>query len=218
MERKEIDMVSAFQRPFRDMKKTGLGLLLFIIPLANIFSFGYILENAKLSMEGKKTLAPWKHTGALFVQGLFAILLEIIYSLPLLFVGVYTLSLSGIPLGQLESVSFEAALLSSPQWILGLAIVFGLFFAYFAPLAVLAYVHRSSLGEGFRFKRLWKKGISKAYVLPWLVSIIFLNVLVFVVGLQFFDLGVVSYVLSRIALYLGEIVRYTLLGEVYPRL
>lgn len=84
-----VKYAEAIKRPFSDWKKLGIGGLMYLIPLVNIitglFAYGYGLLCAKTAKE--KKLPEWKNWGDLFVKGLLAAIIGIIYFIPAAIVG-----------------------------------------------------------------------------------------------------------------------------------
>ena len=83
-----MDFETNFKKPFTDVKKLLIGILLSIVPVVNFLAVGYMLETARKSMKKDTSLPEWEGWGDLFVKGLLSIVIEAIYFIPAAIVGL----------------------------------------------------------------------------------------------------------------------------------
>ena len=79
-----VDFVKALKRPFSDIQKFLIGLLLGSIPLVNLTVIGYTLVSSGFTKEKveKDSLPEWKNYGYLFMKGLVSALIGFLLFLP----------------------------------------------------------------------------------------------------------------------------------------
>ncbi|MBS3168031.1 DUF4013 domain-containing protein [Candidatus Woesearchaeota archaeon] len=204
-----MDIVESIKRPFSDIKKWIIGCLLMIIPIVNLFSLGYILESARLSLGKKRDLPEWDNWGNLFIAGLLNTVIGFIYLLIpgiLLVIALGTLLLS---MFSGEGFNFGALLAAGPLFIL--AFVLGLFAIYILPSAILNWVKEDRFGAAFSFGTILKKAFTGKYFVAWIVGAI-INVVVVSI------LSFIPFVGGAIGSFTGMIISYTLLGEAVAEL
>jgi len=133
-----MDLKFALQRPFTDIKKLLIGILLSVIPLVNLFSFGYQIECARLTLKKKKNLPEWKNWKELFINGLLYFIIVLIYFIPVIFVSILWMGkelLKGI-----LSPSFNADLLTENEIIkLSSVLILVFFILYWVYGALINY-------------------------------------------------------------------------------
>lgn len=203
-----VDYETAFKKPFSDLKKLLVAFLLNIVPIVNLLVYGYFLEVAKTS-GGKKpstSLPDWKNWGNLFVNGLKALVVSLVYALPLIAVAV-VLSLA---LGISFRTSSWSEFAGFGSW-LGLLLIFALAFAYFVPSAIVSFALSGKFSKSFEFKEVLRKALTREYFVVWLVSIVYSAVLGALLGL-------IPFVGKALAGAVSGITMFSLFGEVYPTL
>jgi hypothetical protein len=88
-----VDFVEALKRPFLDLQKALIGVLLGSIPLVNLTVLGYTLVSSGFTKEKveKNSLPEWTNYGDLFMKGLVAALIGFLLFLPntLIFFGAF---------------------------------------------------------------------------------------------------------------------------------
>jgi len=79
-----VDFVEALKRPFSDLKKALIGVLLGSIPLVNLTVIGYTLVSSGFTKEKveKDSLPEWNNYSDLFMKGLVAALIGFLLFLP----------------------------------------------------------------------------------------------------------------------------------------
>ena len=197
----------AFKRPFTDVIKLLIGILLNIIPIVNFLAQGYHLECARTSNKKKYKLPKWKNWGNLFVRGLLSTIIGIIYLLPtliILFIGVGTAFLTTITTQEILPILATGG----PLIIIGL--ILGIVTAYIAPMAIINYAMNYKFLTGFEFGKIFKKAFTGTYFVAWLLVGIYGVVL----SLIFNFIPVVG---SGISSFIAGITMFTVLGEIYSK-
>jgi hypothetical protein len=197
----------AFKRPFLDIKKLLIGIILSIFPIINFFAIGYILKNAKQSFTGKFGLAEWDNWGDLFVKGLASFVISLIYFIPALLVMLIGYMMSGTLFLFTGGISTG---LSALVFLLVLFIILVVLAAYLSPMAILNYIDKNNFGAAFDTETL-KKTFNGLYFVAWIVGIIYMIVLNAI-------LGMVPYIGGGIALFVTGMTSYTLLGNAFGML
>lgn len=79
-----VDFVKALKRPFSDINKFFIGIILGVIPLVNFTVTGYTLVCTGFTKEkvGRDRLPEWKNYSDLFMKVLKAVIIGIILFLP----------------------------------------------------------------------------------------------------------------------------------------
>src|SRR3989344_4043515 len=76
-----MDLATAIQKPFTDIKKLLIGIVLSIVPIVNFFSIGFSLESSGLGRNKKSAKMPeWDEWGDYFIKGLFAFVIGLLYA------------------------------------------------------------------------------------------------------------------------------------------
>lgn len=205
----------AFKRPFSDLKKLLIAVLLNILPIVNFVVYGYFLEIARSSGKKAAALPEWKDFGKLFLNGFFALVIGLLYLLPVIAVMAILFASAHISMlsymhGGPSFESFAPAFSGLGVWLL-LILVLLIALAYILPLAVLSFALTGEFSSAFELGRIVKKTLTSEYFVVWLVSIVYSAVLG---GL----LGLVPWVGKAAAGAVTGITMFTLLGEIYPTL
>ncbi|KYC45930.1 MAG: hypothetical protein APG12_00541 [Candidatus Methanofastidiosum methylothiophilum] len=98
-----VDYNLSFRKPFSDFRKLLIGIVVNIIPIVNLISYGYILESSDIK-RGEQTdkMEEWEDYGGFFVKGLIALIISLVYGIPALIVGAIAFFVAFGPLfGQL---------------------------------------------------------------------------------------------------------------------
>ena len=98
-----VSYEEALKKPFSDIKTLVIGIVLSIIPIVNsTIVTGFAIESSGLSKtKSSKKMPEWKNWGHLFVQGLSAVVIQIIYLLPAILVLLVGF---GLALGDISTV------------------------------------------------------------------------------------------------------------------
>ncbi len=198
MAKKKIDYQQALVKPFSDLKKAAIGIILSLIPIVNFIVQGYVVEMIRQTAKGKDKLPEWKNWGTKFIEGLELLVIEFIYLLIPIVVMILTLAKSAGTLLQLTqpNTSMYTTLLSG-QFALITAIVGVLFviFGYILSGAIVNFSTHQKFGAAFRFKEIWKKVGRGFYFKHW-----------FIAGVIYFILGAIGNAVSTVSPMLGIIV------------
>ncbi len=82
-----VDYEQAFKKPFTDVVKLIIGIVLTFIPIVNWIAKGFAIESSGLGKTKKSSKMPeWKDWWHLFVRGLASDVILLIYSLPAILV------------------------------------------------------------------------------------------------------------------------------------
>lgn len=116
--RMEVDIVEAFQAPLQDqtwVNKIVIGGLLNIVPIVNFLAIGYGLSYfAGLLKAEKGGLPEWRDWGALFVIGLKAFVVMLVYMIGVIVFGALSTVMGGMLGGILAFVIFLAVMFLLP--------------------------------------------------------------------------------------------------------
>ena len=209
-----VDYIKAIKRPFSDITKLVIGILLHFIPIVNFINFGYGLECSKSAMEKKFKLPEYKQFWRLFVKGLVSILIGIIYFIPgLIFflwgmVNVGIAILLGLSENDIEAI-MTLVNAGSPLLITGLFLFFVA--GYILPIALMNYSIKYKFKDGFDFRKIFRKIFTGKYFLVWLVTLI----ITWVLGMT---IGLIPFVGYAIAGFISIVIGYTLYGQVYKEI
>ena len=201
-----MDFVEAIKRPFTDIKKWLIGVVLMILPVVNFLSIGYILESGRMSLKHNKKLPEWKNWGTLFVDGLLAAILGIIYMIPAFVIGFIALGSALLKIFKLKGAGLDSLLAAGPFLII--AMLIGLLAIYLLPAATLNWLKQGRFRGGFSFGMIFKKAFSGKYFVAWIISTIINIILTFIFIF-------IPFVGSAIAGFTGYMISYTLLGEAF---
>lgn len=136
-----VDVVEAFQAPTRDqswVNKVVIGGLVNIVPIVNFLALGYGLTYFSDLLKDEKHMLPeWKDWGTLFIIGLKAFVIMVVYMIGVIIFGALSTILGGMLGGFLALVLFLAAM-------------------FFLPIALLRFVQEGySIAPAFAFKEIY---------------------------------------------------------------
>jgi Protein of unknown function (DUF4013) len=234
-----VNYEQALKKPFTDFKKLIIGILLNIIPIVDFtFVTGFQMECSGLGRTKQSNKMPeWKQWKYLFLKGLGALGIKIVYMIPaLLVIGIGVLLFMADILQLLVQTftpavifQIEHGMITSQQvwqmfwqnnWyviipailkvspLLILGAILALFAKFLSPLAILNYLKKRRFGAGFEFGLVARKAFTKEYILAVLAI-----VLVAIVLGSF--LLFVPFVGAAILSFLVGVMGYGLIGQVY---
>ncbi|MBN2014471.1 MAG: DUF4013 domain-containing protein [Candidatus Altiarchaeota archaeon] len=216
-----VDYERAIKRPFMDSKTLAIGvvlgiasllLTLLIIPglLVEMLVTGFYLKCGKTAMNQDFKLPEWVDWGKLFVSGLIAFVIVLIYMLPALIVmavsfGAFLVAL----ISGAETGSEGMAVLSVGSIIIGalVSLVLVLLAGYMLPAALLAYVKDDKFGSAFKFGEIKKKILTLNYFVPWVLMVLYYIV---VVGV----LSIIPVIGTALGSFMAGVTMFTVFGEV----
>lgn len=210
-----MTFTEAVKRPFQDLKTLVIGIIVMLIPIVNFtIGLGYILECAKTSLKNNKKLPPWKNWGDLFVKGLVAFVITLIYAIPVIIVLALTVG-TAILTGGISAMFTEGSLVAMNSLAtlgigLVLTVIVGVIMSLLSTVAIIRYAEKGNFGSAFEMSAIFKKAFTGTYFAAWLVSMIY--ALVVVVLLAFIPL-----VGAGIGAFLAGVAVYTYLAEAYKK-
>jgi len=175
-----MDIGKAFGFVFDDenwVRKVLIGGLLNIIPLlGQLFTCGYLVETARLSMEDPSTKMPeWDDWGGKLVKGLIYFVISLVYSLPLIIVALCFGGLMAIVGASARSEDVVTAFGTVGGICVGLlGLVYALLMALVLPAAVARYAYYDDISAAFHFGEVFRmvKDNIGTYVIVLLLSLL----------------------------------------------
>ena len=189
---REINLKEAFKRPFTDIKKLVIGILIGMIPLVNLIMLGYIVECAKSAMNKEYKLPQWRNWWDLFGKGSCYITIIVAYTIPVAVI----MALAGL-YGNL----------------------FILAIVYIALSAIMLYVLKDRFSAAFNFGEVFDKALRGSFFIICIIMAMYYLVLETI--LSPFDLIDIPFLLSpgmAITGFIWGVTAMTAFGELYPKL
>ncbi len=162
-----VEYFKSIKLPFSDFNKLAIGAVLYMIPLVNLitgmFATGYILETGKNAMKKKFTMPGWHHWGKLFVNGLLAAIIALIYLIPamiLMFIGLGSRIITGAESGIITSIVV-------------VGIIIGAFTFYILPNSLMQFVYHEHFSAAFELKEIFKKSFTGKYLGAWIIAVLY---------------------------------------------
>jgi len=205
-----VEYFKSIKLPFSDFNKLAIGAVLYIIPVVNlitgIFATGYILEAAKNAMNKKFTMPKWKGWGKLFVKGLLAVIITLIYFIPamiLLFIG----------LGSRITIFMPVMIV--------IGAIVGIVTFYFSPNAIMQFIHYNRFSAAFRFKDVIKRGLTGRYLIAWIIAVIY-TVLIILIGSGISSLLsftiILPFIITGFIQFIASITMLTIIAQAYAEI
>ncbi len=208
-----IDYLAALKRPFTDLQKYIIGILLSIIPIINFFALGYVIESTRIALKKDYSLPEWKAFGRLFVDGFYSFVIAVVYFIPALIIiiigispGEFVSSFAGMP--RLDQAEVVNALISQLGPLLFLAAFLILLAFYLYPASILIYSEKRKLGHSLNISDVLGIAFSKYYPGPWLVGMLISLTLAFI-------LNFIPYIGDAISSFTSSMILFTILAPVY---
>jgi len=209
-----VDYAEAIKRPFSDLGKLTIGIILSIIPIVNLLTSGYLLKIASTAMKGRMELPEWKDFGSLFINGILAAIVGIVYMIPVLIVLGILVFLGFMTVPAVEGL----AVLSLPAAILGAIMGLGVYlfallvvaiiFALVSTAAVLRFADTEKFGEAFNFGEVTRTAFRGSFILNWIIVIVIGSIISAILSL-------IPVIGAMIGIFIVGVFMYTVLGEVY---
>ena len=202
---------NALHRPFTDWKKLGIGALVTLVPILNFATFGYALRCANTK---KDDLPDWSEFGELWVSGIVALIISLIYAIPymiIMFATVGTAMMSAFS----GSGSMMFGTLGGGMLI---TVLVGLLTFYIAPVAVLR-ANREGFGAAFHFGDVFRNAFTGTYFMAWFLGMVGSLILIFAGWLAFFLLALtlilmpIGFLAYMAAIWAANVTAWTLIGE-----
>jgi len=228
----------AIKKPFTDLTKLVVGMVLSFIPIIGWVTKGFAIECSGLGKnKPSKKMPEWKNFWDLFIKGLLSDIIFFVYALPavlvmLVGVGLTIGSLMGVYLGNIISPELLASVktgqtslevignLISQNWTLAVPVlvkmapiflvgaILMLAALYVAPIAILNYIKNKNFSAAFDFSVVSKKVFTGKYFIVWLVAIVLTAITTAV-------LSIIPWIGKPIAVFIAAVIYYTLYGQVY---
>ncbi|MEN6472801.1 MAG: DUF4013 domain-containing protein [Syntrophaceae bacterium] len=143
----EVDVVKAFQAPMTDqtwVNKVVIGGLVNIVPIVNFIAIGYGLTYFAGLWNGKDVELPeWRDWGGLFVIGLKAFVIMLVYMIGVIIFGALSMFMGGMLGGILAFIIFLAVM-------------------FLLPIALLRFVQEGySIAPAFAFQEIYAMARAK---------------------------------------------------------
>jgi len=214
-----VDYTISIKRPFSDITKLVIGIVVSIIPIVNLIAIGYQLNCAKTAMKRKFDLPEWTDIGGLLVKGLLALVIGLIYAIIPLGVivfagGTFAYAIwSAVMTGATPAIG---SLLIGAGIGLLVGLLLLLFVAYIAPIAVLKYITTDKFGEAFDIGGVLGKAFSVSYFVSWLVAVVYSLIVSIIAGILVGWIPLLGPFLSMaISSFIGGVTAWTIFGQVY---
>lgn len=151
-----MDVGKSFTFTFEDEKwivKVLVGGVLSIIPIAGFLVGGYMIETVRnIALGAADALPEWDDWGQKFIKGVLSWLIDLVYNLPTILVGM-CLSIAMSIIGEGNNGNGLGALLSL---CLGMPMaLYGLVVALWLPAARLRYALTDNVVDAFQFREIW---------------------------------------------------------------
>lgn len=164
--------------PYTSARDLFIAFVLFTVPILNLFSgffvYGYLVHAAQGVRKNQQNLPQFTGAAHLFVDGLKAMFIVLIYAIPALLSLVLLL------------VNRNAAV--------ALASILGALAAFMLPTALLAFSREESIKSAVNMSHVFKTSFSSHMIFAWLVSI--------VVAIAYLAAGIVLAFFTQI-IYIG---------------
>ncbi|HID86063.1 MAG TPA: DUF4013 domain-containing protein [Anaerolineae bacterium] len=151
-----MDVAKSFTYTFEDRNwviKVLVGGVLSIIPIASFLVGGYMIEVARnIALGAADGLPEWDDWGQKFIRGVLSWLINLIYSLPMILLGMCL----GLALAVTEQGENGDALRALFSLCLGMPMaLYGLVMALWLPAARLRYAVTDNVAAAFQFREIF---------------------------------------------------------------
>jgi len=233
-----VNYRESIKKPFTNLTKLVIGIILSVIPIINWFAQGFILESSGLGKtKPSKNMPEWKNWGKLFFKGFASFVICFIYLIPaglvfLIVLGsaitsfinnyvgtiISTELLSSVIvgetspeiIGQLISQNWTLALptLITLAPIILLGVILLLIAVYLTPIAVLNYVKNDRFSKAFDLNLVFKKAFTVKYFAVWIIAAI----ITIIAGTI---LNLIPVIGNAMTFFITGVITYSLFGQVF---
>jgi hypothetical protein len=233
-----VNYTEALKKPFTDLMKLVVGIVLSLIPIVQWIAKGFALESSGLGKTRPSAKMPeWKNYWNLFIKGLLSDVILFIYMLPALIVFLVA---AGITLAPIASSLISSAIpqeisqavqpretgpallknLIQQNWmsiipslivaapIFLIAFILFLVASYVGPIAILNYVRTNKFNAAFEFSLVFRKTLNGKYFVVWLVTTILIGVIAAI-------LGFVPFIGRAVIYFITAVISFTLYGQIF---
>ncbi len=211
-----MDIVEEIKFPSKDSEwipKVLIGGVIAIIPIVNLIASGYFLKVMKGSMDGKPGMPKWDDWGNLFMNGLMAAIIGLIYMIiPIL---ILLVSAGNI---------IAAALSGNTEILLGalagaiggvlIALLLALIFGFLLPMALSMYVRENNFSAALKFNEVISR--IKSVFGDYLTVFVIVIVLYFVLGVLS-GIPLLGFLIMIFGSFYTGVVANNMFGEVCAR-
>ena len=179
-------LTHAFDDPER-VSKVGLGALIMLAPILNFAALGYEVRVIKNVAKGEPRPMPkWDDIGALFMEGLWLGIANLILALPIIvvvfgvmflyFFGIFSLTFLDLRSDQVERIMSSAGpvILLFGAGLCGSLLVYGLALGFVYPAIRATYARRGTLASCFDFRAHLRfiRDNPGNYLMAWLATLL----------------------------------------------
>jgi hypothetical protein len=216
-----MDIGRAFTHLFEDERWVtkvlvgGILVLLSFLVIPGLLVGGYMIEYVRRVALGEGDRLPeWSDWGEYFAKGVLSFFIELVYSLPLILVGICFSLFAAAAGNQSDSNvairTFAAVCLGLP------ATVYGLFIAFVLPAARLRYAVQGDLGAAFQFGEVFRLiSTSLGNYVVFIVAAIAASLVAFLVSLVTLPLCGIGLLVIPFATFWSYAVWANALGRVH---
>lgn len=223
-----MNFKNALRYPFQDagwLPKVLVGTLIMLVPILNFVALGFLADVVRNVSQGRETPMPtWDDFGGLFTRGFFMLLVQLLWSLPLLILAcpmIGIIVLTGAASGDEPGAAFFLVLGCSMVLLIAIAIVIGPF--------MLAAQARYAATQQFAAAMPGPVvGLVRANARPWIIAYLFNLALNAVIGVLALPLAITIigiillfplafYQVLALAHWQGQALRQTQGGYALPR-
>ncbi|MCD6522140.1 MAG: DUF4013 domain-containing protein [Candidatus Diapherotrites archaeon] len=193
-----VDYMAALKRPFSDLKAFIIGAIVGIIPIVNLAFTGYLLDCAATASRRDYRLPEWTNWGRLFVRGIMAFIIAIIYYIPVAIVVVF-FALLGM------AVKSAVVPLIGLLFVLLVALIIGLML----PMALVSYAIHDDIKAAFS-NEVVRRVFTGKYIVAWIIVAIVSSILLL--------LALIPFIGIMVALVVIGVFGNTVYGTLYSEL
>jgi hypothetical protein len=236
-----VNYEESFKKPFTDLTKLVIGIVLSFIPIIHWIARGFTIETSGLGKSKPSAKMPeWKNFGHLFVRGLLADIIFFIYTLPAIIIFAVGIGITiasvfssvagsflptdffqAIRMGQFQDGTMRQMMMQNwPMMLPGiltavplflLALLLLLIASYVSPIAILNYVKTNKFSEAFNFSFVCKKVCNGKYFMVWLIVVILTAIISAI-------LSYIPVVGKAAAFFIIGVIAFTLYGQIFREL
>jgi hypothetical protein len=211
-----MDIIEEIKFPSRDsewIQKVLIGGIVLLIPIVDLIAYGYLLKVMRGAMDGKSGMSKWDDWGNLFMNGLMAAIIWVIYMIiPILILLVSAGSMVAAALSRNTELLMGTLAGAAGGFLIALllAVVLG----FLVPMALSMYVKENNFGAAFRVGEVISriKSVFGDYLMVYIVVIALWFVLAVLSGIPV--LGLLIMIFG--GFYIGA-VAYNMFGKVCAR-
>lgn len=233
-----VNYEDAVKKPFTDLGKLFLGVILSAVPVINWVTQGFVLECSGVgSNRPSRKMPGWNKFEDLFIKGFMSYLIMFIYAIPALMVLTLSIGYTAayllptfiglMPEGvattigaggmreifaqnwmQMLPTLVTMSAVLIPMVLLGVLLL--LIAIYMSPIGILNYIKTKKFAKAFDLNFINKKVFKSKYLLAWLVSVIIAMVLKSVLTLW---LG--PWIGAAATFFISSTIAFSLFGQVF---